>query len=150
MDVGSRCWWKPDRKEHGRHGRNGCRTVTYLLVPTKQNAHGLTSTLAAAPGMDLREARGLRGEVPRCARCARAAALRHALVAALVSQPSACRDHCRSHVTVAWKSTYMYFMSTSKASVPPGALYIRPNIGDMSAWRMDWRISMTVARWTSY
>jgi hypothetical protein len=49
-----------------------------------------------------------------------------------------------------WAATYMYFISTSSASVPPGALYSRLNIGDMSAWRIDWRISMTVARWTSY
>jgi hypothetical protein len=44
----------------------------------------------------------------------------------------------------------MYFMSTSKASVPPGALYMRPNMGDISDCRMDWSISMTVARWISY
>jgi hypothetical protein len=42
--------------------------------------------------------------------------------------------------------TYIYFINTSSASVPPGALYIRLSIGDMSACRIDWRISMTVAR----
>jgi hypothetical protein len=40
----------------------------------------------------------------------------------------------------------MYFISTSRASVPPGAPYRRLSIGDMSDCRMDWRISMTVAR----
>jgi hypothetical protein len=44
----------------------------------------------------------------------------------------------------------MYFIRTSNAAVPPGALYIRLSIGDMSDWRMDWRISITVARWVSY
>jgi hypothetical protein len=43
----------------------------------------------------------------------------------------------------------MYFIKTSSASVPPGALYTRLSIGDMSDCRMDCRISMTVARWTS-
>lgn len=37
-----------------------------------------------------------------------------------------------------WGSgSYIYFMSTSNASVPPGALYMRLNMGDMSACRMD-------------
>jgi hypothetical protein len=44
----------------------------------------------------------------------------------------------------------MYFIRTSKASVPPGALYTRLSIGDMSDCRMDCRISMTAARWISY
>jgi hypothetical protein len=44
----------------------------------------------------------------------------------------------------------MYFIRTSNAAVPPGALYIRLSIGDMSDCRMDWRISITVARWVSY
>jgi hypothetical protein len=46
-------------------------------------------------------------------------------------------------------TTYMYFIKTSNASVPPGAPYMRLSIGDMSDWRMDWRISITAARWTS-
>lgn len=46
-------------------------------------------------------------------------------------------------------ATYMYFISTSRASVPPGALYSRVSIGDMSACRMDCRISMTMARYVS-
>lgn len=41
---------------------------------------------------------------------------------------------------------YMYFIKTSRASVPPGALYIRLRIGDMSDCRIDWRISITTAR----
>jgi hypothetical protein len=40
----------------------------------------------------------------------------------------------------------MYFINTSNASVPPGALYIRLSIGDMSDWRMDCRISITIAK----
>lgn len=47
-------------------------------------------------------------------------------------------------------AAYMYFISTSSASVPPGALYIRLSIGDMSDCRIDCRISITVARWVSY
>lgn len=47
-------------------------------------------------------------------------------------------------------STYMYFIRTSNASVPPGALYNRLSIGDMSDCRIDWRISITVARYASY
>lgn len=35
----------------------------YLLVPAEQHAHGLTSALAAASGMDLGEASGLRRDV---------------------------------------------------------------------------------------
>lgn len=46
--------------------------------------------------------------------------------------------------------TYIYFINTSSASVPPGALYIRLSIGDMSDCRIDWRISMTVASDNSY
>lgn len=46
--------------------------------------------------------------------------------------------------------TYIYFINTSKASVPPGALYMRLSSGDMSDCRIDWRISITVARCTSY
>lgn len=41
---------------------------------------------------------------------------------------------------------YMYFMSVSSTSEPPSDLYILSNMGVMSAWRMDWRISITVAR----
>jgi hypothetical protein len=52
-------------------------------------------------------------------------------------------------VSVLVGGAYIYFMSTSSASVPPGELYIWLNIGDISAWRMDWRISVTVAKWTS-
>lgn len=44
----------------------------------------------------------------------------------------------------------MYFMRTSKVSVPPGALYRRLSIGDMSDCRIDCRISITAARCTSY
>jgi hypothetical protein len=56
----------------------------------------------------------------------------------------------RDSIVSVWAGgAYIYFMSTSSASVPPGELYIWLNIGDMSAWRMDWRISMTVAKWTS-
>jgi hypothetical protein len=44
----------------------------------------------------------------------------------------------------------MYFIRTSNASVPPEALYTRLSIGDISDCRMDWRISMTAARWISY
>jgi hypothetical protein len=47
-------------------------------------------------------------------------------------------------------ATYMYFINTSNASVPPGAPYMRLSIGDMSDARIDWRISMTAPRWTSY
>jgi hypothetical protein len=47
-------------------------------------------------------------------------------------------------------TTYMYFMRTSNASVPPGALYTRPSIGDISDARIDCKISMTAARWSSY
>lgn len=54
-----------------------------------------------------------------------------------------------SIVSVLAGGAYIYFMSTSSASVPPGELYIWLNIGDMSAWRMDCRISITVAKWTS-
>jgi hypothetical protein len=34
--------------------------------------------------------------------------------------------------------------------VPPGALYMRLSIGDISDCRIDWRISITVARCMSY
>lgn len=44
----------------------------------------------------------------------------------------------------------MYFIRTSNASVPPGALYNRLSIGDMSDARIDWRISITTARYASY
>jgi hypothetical protein len=44
----------------------------------------------------------------------------------------------------------MYFINTSSASVPPGAPYMRLSMGDMSDARIDWRISMTAPRWTSY
>ncbi len=46
--------------------------------------------------------------------------------------------------------TYKYFMSTSTDSAPPSDLYIRPSIGDISDCLIDWRISTTVAKWTSY
>jgi hypothetical protein len=41
-------------------------------------------------------------------------------------------------------------MRTSSASVPPWAVYRRLSIGDMSDCRIDCRISITAARWTSY
>jgi hypothetical protein len=44
----------------------------------------------------------------------------------------------------------MYFIRTSSDSVPPWALYMRLSIGDMSDCRIDWRISMTAARYASY
>jgi hypothetical protein len=43
----------------------------------------------------------------------------------------------------------MYFIRTSTASVPPGEVYIRLSIGDMSDCRIDCRISITAARWVS-
>jgi len=45
--------------------------------------------------------------------------------------------------------TYRYFISVSRTSEPPSDLYIRLKMGDISDCRMDWRISITVARCVS-
>ena len=42
--------------------------------------------------------------------------------------------------------TYKYFISTSRLSIPPSDLYIRPSIGDISDCLIDWSISTTVAK----
>lgn len=140
---------------------DGMQHASYLLMPAEQNAHGLTSALTSAARVDLGETGRLWGDVPCCAHRAR---LSHALVSRLArlagsshiecsvgqkgahgSPPSkrrskiVCRSGCKS-------GAYIYFIRTSNASGPPGELYIRLSIGDISAWRMDWRISMTVAR----
>lgn len=46
--------------------------------------------------------------------------------------------------------TYMYFISTSRTSVPPSDSYMRFSIGDISDCRIDWSISITVASCISY
>ena len=46
--------------------------------------------------------------------------------------------------------TYRYFIKTSSASTPPSEAYILLSTGDISDCLIDWRISTTVARWTSY
>ena len=82
--------WKKGRRKNGRKGErekgrkegrrggggSGNRPVIggvgkgksagpYLLMPAQQHTHGLTSTLAAAARVNLRETGGLRGEVAR-------------------------------------------------------------------------------------
>jgi len=46
--------------------------------------------------------------------------------------------------------TYKYFINTSRLSIPPSDLYIRPSIGDISDCLIDCSISTTVAKCTSY
>lgn len=48
------------------------------------------------------------------------------------------------------RSTYRYFIKTSRTSTPPSDSYILLSMGDISDCLRDWRISTTVARCTSY
>lgn len=71
-------------------GVQKAKKVSYLLVPAKQDTHGLTATLSSAPRVYLREAGCLWGDV---ARVAGWGCLCHALVTA-TNDVSGCFGRC--------------------------------------------------------